>query len=125
MKKCTNCKLNKEQTYFYTSCDYECRSCILERHRNSYDPAKEKERNKSKNRKQQFIISKNKMLLKYPEKIKARTAVRLALNRGDIVKKPCEVCSESKVHAHHVDYSKPLEIMWLCRKHHDEWHRNN
>ena len=36
---------------------------------------------------------------------------------------PCEVCGERKTHAHHDDYSKPLEVKWLCKKHHDEHHR--
>ena len=31
----------------------------------------------------------------------------------------CEVEGER----HHPDYSKPLDIVWLCRKHHKELHR--
>lgn len=52
-----------------------------------------------------------------------------AIVKGDLVRKPCEVCGELKVHAHHDDYNKPLEVRWLCEKHHKEHHtlerRNN
>ncbi|EEE04594.1 gene 26 protein [Burkholderia multivorans CGD2M] len=33
-------------------------------------------------------------------------------------RKPCEVCGAEKADAHHDDYSKPLEIQWLCHSHH-------
>lgn len=37
---------------------------------------------------------------------------------------PCEVCgSEDDIARHHDDYSKPLEVRFLCRKHHGEVHR--
>lgn len=42
---------------------------------------------------------------------------------GILVPKPCEVCRDLKTHAHHLDYNKPWEVMWLCNKHHKEWHR--
>ncbi len=36
---------------------------------------------------------------------------------------PCEVCGSTvRVVAHHDDYSKPLEIRWLCRSHHGLLH---
>ncbi len=31
---------------------------------------------------------------------------------------PCEVCGEKQVEAHHEDHAKPLQVNWLCRKHH-------
>lgn len=44
--------------------------------------------------------------------------------RRDVIKKqPCEICGEM-AQMHHEDYSKPLEIIWLCRKHHLELHKN-
>jgi hypothetical protein len=47
-----------------------------------------------------------------------------AIRDGRLVKQPCEVCGEIEVDAHHDDYSKPLDVRWLCRKHHAEHHRN-
>lgn len=39
---------------------------------------------------------------------------------------PCEVCgSDYRIHRHHPDYDKPLEVMFLCSKHHQEWHSKN
>lgn len=54
-----------------------------------------------------------------------RTKVSVALRSGKIVKGPCEKCGDKKAEAHHDDYNKPLEVRWLCRKCHDEWHRSN
>lgn len=60
-----------------------------------------------------------------PEKNTAHTAVNAALRSGSLIKQPCEVCGVQKVHGHHDDYSRPLEVRWLCCKHHKEWHKNN
>lgn len=53
----------------------------------------------------------------------AHKAVEYALNRGDLDRKPCERCGDPKSQAHHDDYSKPLDIMWLCAKDHRARHR--
>lgn len=38
-------------------------------------------------------------------------------------KKPCKICNTTKrLHAHHPDYSKPLDIIWLCALHHKQVH---
>lgn len=59
--------------------------------------------------------------LKFPEKIKARNKLFWAVKSNKIKKKPCH-CGIKKVEAHHPTYSKPLEVLWLCLKHHRVLH---
>lgn len=53
---------------------------------------------------------------------KARRKVRHEIQMGRLVRQPCEICGEVLSQAHHDDYSKPLEIRWLCISHHREHH---
>jgi hypothetical protein len=54
------------------------------------------------------------------EERKARRTVGNAVRGGRLVRpKVCSRCRESdKIEAHHEDYSKPLEVTWLCKKCH-------
>ena len=58
---------------------------------------------------------------KYPDRYKAHTKVNHAIRRGRLRRQACEVCNETAI-AHHEDYSKPLDVRWLCQKHHLEYH---
>lgn len=60
-----------------------------------------------------------------PEKYKAHCALNNAVRDGIVKKGPCEVCGREDVHGHHDDYSKPLEVRWLCPDHHKEGHRKD
>ncbi len=71
-------------------------------------------------------------MLSYPKdddmkkrRVMAGTMVALARQRGTLVQQPCEICGKPETVAHHDDYSKPLDVRWLCRAHHQEWHREN
>jgi hypothetical protein len=55
--------------------------------------------------------------LRNPEKNRAHKKVFVAVRNGSLKKLPC-FCGETKVQAHHEDYSKPLDVMWLCKIHH-------
>src|SRR5688572_3115487 len=55
---------------------------------------------------------------RYPERHKAYQAVSRALRKGKLTKGPCEVCGNPNVHGHHEDYSRPLDVKWLCPRHH-------
>lgn len=61
---------------------------------------------------------------KYPERKKAHQTLQNAL-RDKKISKPdsCEVCGcKKKLHAHHYDYSKALEVVWVCVKCHRQLH---
>jgi DNA-binding PadR family transcriptional regulator len=60
-----------------------------------------------------------------PIKKAASTAVNNAVRDGRLTRQPCEICGKDKAHAHHDDYSKPLDVRWLCTTHHMEWHKRN
>jgi len=60
---------------------------------------------------------------RYPERVKARKLVGRAIESGKLVRKPCLICGKKEVQGHHEDYSKPLDIIWICKKHHDMYHR--
>lgn len=59
----------------------------------------------------------------YAKKL-VRGAVRIALDNGSLKRQSCTKCGIAKAEAHHPDYSKPLEVLWLCRKHHVEHHKS-
>jgi ribosomal protein S27AE len=78
---------------------------------------------------------------KIPERIKANTevtrawraedkrrqlghvAVARAIRNGSLLRLPCVRCGEKKSLAHHEDYDKPLEVMWLCQPCHKQRHK--
>ena len=59
-----------------------------------------------------------------PIKYGARTMVSNAVRDGKITKATeCESCGATgRIHGHHDDYAKPLEVRWLCPACHHQWH---
>jgi transposase-like protein len=64
----------------------------------------------------------------------AQNKLEKALQRGRISRSAtCEACGTSArfkdgrtaIQAHHPDYNKPLNVMWLCQPCHHRWHQNN
>lgn len=53
----------------------------------------------------------------------AQKALHSAMRRGLVEKQPCAICGDEKSEAHHPDYSRPADVIWLCRKHHRQAHR--
>ena len=132
MKECSKCKKTKELTDFYRNqkskdgrssyckdCDRlfcrRARANNLEAHR-AVDRAyyaRHRERIRARHRRNREL---------FPEKASANLKVKQALETRDLVKQACEVCGDVKSEAHHDDYSKPLDVRWLCHKHHMRVH---
>lgn len=146
MKKCFKCLEEKSYDNFYkhkeTADGYlnKCKICTKKdsiNHRiNNLDRVKEYDRNRpnqrKRNQKNKIYAQNNKEKVNNIKKewisnnrIKreAHIAVQNALRQGIIIKANCEICNEIKSEAHHDDYSKPLEVRWLCSRHHKQWHK--
>lgn len=61
---------------------------------------------------------------RFPERAKARTTFGNAVRDGKVI--PWPVCAVpeccGRPQGHHPDYSRPLDVVWLCSKHHRETH---
>jgi len=64
----------------------------------------------------------------------AQNVLEVAIRQGRVQRKyVCECCGKEQrfadgrtgIQAHHCDYNKPLDVIWLCQKCHHEWHKNN
>jgi hypothetical protein len=65
----------------------------------------------------------NKWKTQNRDKYLAHKAVEGAIRRGHMTKAPCERCGHAiNVHAHHEDYGKPLDVVWLCPPCHRQRH---
>lgn len=51
----------------------------------------------------------------YRDKANARGAVYDAVRSGVLVRPSMCACGTPRVEAHHPDYSKPLDVVWLCK----------
>jgi len=72
-------------------------------------------------------MNQKKYRVKYPEKARAHYAVAYAVKAGKIIQPvACEVCkAEVPLHGHHEDYSKQLEVIWVCHNCHENIHHPN
>ncbi len=56
---------------------------------------------------------------------RARYEVRNALRKGVLTRGRCARQSErcaGQIEGHHEDYSRPLDVVWLCHRHHMDRH---
>ena len=56
-------------------------------------------------------------------KSNTRSYLHAYVKRGQVSKQLCKVCGKD-AEAHHEDYLKPLDVIWFCREHHLEYHKN-
>jgi hypothetical protein len=63
----------------------------------------------------------------HPIRSRARYIVSYEIQCGRLVRPSiCSCCGiDCKPHGHHNDYTKPIEVEWLCEPCHKKWHRKN
>ena len=127
-KICKRCGTEKLHDEFYksdSSCK-ECRKFLVRKYRDENCEkvkAYDRERGKLQHRKERCIVNTRKRRKDPDGYMTAHNAVARALRKGFIERKPCCMCGTTeKIHAHHDDYFKPLEVMWLCVTHHKARH---
>jgi len=152
MKRCRECGKEKPLDDFYTHPRMadghlnKCKSCVKARvakHRDrnleavrAYDRSRADQPDRAALRKQvaerwksdpelRTRSSSQKAAWRHrnPEKSAAQTMVGNAIRDGKLERQPCERCGNPKADGHHDDYSKPLDVQWLCRKHHADRHK--
>ena len=133
MKKCFKCQRELPLSDFYKHKQMgdghlnKCKDCTKE------DAAEHREKNLEKIRaydrsrgNRQTKEYRDGYKNKYPIKHKAHILVSNAIRDGKLFKEPCSECgSEDRIHAHHDDYAKPLNVRWLCAACHHQWHAKN
>jgi hypothetical protein len=133
MKTCFKCLLAKPMAEFYKHAQMgdghlnkckECSKADVKKHRQdnwesvrAYDRMRASQPHRVATR--QRIVGE--YAAQYPVRKKANTAVSNALRDGRLKKQPCWVCGEKAV-AHHPDYDRPLDVVWLCQPHHKQAH---
>lgn len=116
--KCSTCKIEKERENFFknksrnNNVSAMCKRCAAERDSQKYQ-----------NRKHYFSAYQKQYSQKFPEKRLAHILVNKALSSGELIKQKCIKCGNPDTEGHHEDYSKPLEVIWLCNKHHQRLHQ--
>lgn len=133
MKLCGICKTEKDESLFGKrtaspdGLSHKCKAC-----QKAYDAARSKDEYRKTQRAiyaqtDEGKLASDKAKAEYrkrnPIKAKAHAIVARNIRSGKLFSCPCEICgSIEMIHAHHDDYAKPLNVRWLCPKHHQKWH---
>lgn len=130
MKRCFKCGLEKPTDEFYRHPQMgdghlgKCKECAKADVRENYLVRRDyyrdyyKARHQTAERREWCREQQRKHRAAHPDRARARQAVNNAVRDGRLIKLPCETCGDPKSQGHHEDYSKPLEVRWLCLQHH-------
>lgn len=125
---CHKCKKNKgvntlsrvkykNKIYLYKIC-HECSKEVYLKYKDRVVKWHKDNIEKVRFYKRKYSKTKRKLVSKKQDKV--REMVKLAIKKGLLIRGCCNICGKNKAQAHHENYNKPFEIMWLCSKHHRE-----
>ena len=58
-------------------------------------------------------------------KVNAERLIQNYIKNGKMKRQPCVICGKKNGLGHHPDYSKPIEVIFLCPLHHKEIHKKS
>lgn len=134
MKTCFKCNTVKPLTEFYKHRAMadgflnKCKSCTKKdstEHRNkNIEKAREYDKKRSKNKSRIALASAVTKIWRAEDarRSKAHSAVARAIKFGNLVRLNCFRCGSEKTVAHHEDYDRPLDVIWLCQPCHKQRH---
>ena len=129
LKRCVKCGIDKPRDGFYRQNQMsdgllsKCRECIKEavRLRRATTPSV-REYDRERSRLPHRVANATRVTMAWRQKHPGRGAAQQTLLRavrsGQIVKPSrCQLCGLQKAHieGHHVDYSHPLAVLWVCK----------
>ena len=134
-KRCFKCEQIKPVTEFYAHPAMadgrlgKCKECTKSDVQKNYADKREqysaydRERQQQPYRRAKKLEYQRTARAKNPGKNHARAAVGRALRHGQITKpEHCSHCgATAELEAHHTDYSRPLDVLWLCFTCHREY----
>lgn len=135
MKRCFKCEAEKPLDEFYAHPMMadghlnKCKDCArkdVRQHRIKH-PEKHREYDRRRAQEPHRVALRQREYERewenHPDRMRARSAVSNAVRDGKLPKLPCAFCGEAdNLEAHHHDYSKPLDVTWLCRPCHRRFH---
>ena len=107
----------------YSRCK-QCHALMARIRRAKGDNSRESHRRWRRRNRAAAAASAQRWKKRNPERERAHQAVRAAV-LGGLLRRPdcCENCGRARqVVAHHADYSRPLDVDWLCRRCHSARH---
>lgn len=133
-KECFKCKTIKPLTEFYKHSQMadghlnKCKECAkgdANAHRKeNIERIRKYDRDRAKNPERKKTSQE--VTKKWRQEDKRRSSVHnkvaRAIRSGKLVRNSCERCGNEKSYAHHEDYDKPLDVMWLCQPCHKQRH---
>ncbi len=132
-KQCIKCKSVKNVISFNARADAkdgyrgECKECsklsVYSSVAKKADKYLQYKRDYSKKNRVRVTEQHRIWLKNNPEKKKAHYLVMHEIRMKRLRRQECNVCGQNTAHAHHKDYAKPLEVEWLCPKHHVAKHK--
>jgi hypothetical protein len=134
-KECFKCKTVKPLEDFYKHSMMadghlnKCKACtksdVLEHRTKNIERIREYDRERAKNpeRKAANLSVNQAWRREDPRRQRAHNAVTRAIKKGLLVRVPCCRCGVERSLAHHEDYDKPLDVIWLCQPCHKQRHK--